>query len=60
MVNVPNSEIFVGNKTEQIDIIAIEIVDDLTFSNDFSPEISRKFDQIYSEVKEMLMELIKD
>ena len=45
---------------EQINIIAIEIVDDLNFSNDFSPEITRKLDQVCSNVKDMLMELLKD
>ena len=45
---------------DQINIIAIEIVEDLTFSNDFSPEITRKLDQVCSNVKDMLMELLKD
>lgn len=38
----------------RIDIIAIEIVEDLTFSNDFSEEIAPKYDNIYSEIKDQL------
>lgn len=44
---------------EQIDIIAIEIVEDLTFSNDFSPVISRKYKQICKEVSRLVTELIR-
>jgi hydrogenase maturation protease len=40
---------------EQIDIIAIEIVEDLTFSNEFSPPIARKYDEIYREVVEIII-----
>jgi hydrogenase maturation protease len=38
----------------RIDIIAIEIAEDLTFSNDFSEEIAPKYDNIYSEIKDQL------
>jgi len=42
----------------QIDIIAIEIVEDLTFSNDFSPMIANKSEQIYKEVSWLVNRLI--
>lgn len=35
----------------QINIIAIEIVEDLTFSEDYSPELQSKIVDIYSEVE---------
>jgi hydrogenase maturation protease len=44
----------------QIDIIAIEIVEDLTFSNEFSPIIAEKFDQIYNEVVRLVYKIIND
>jgi len=42
----------------RIDIIAIEIVEDLTFSNDFSKPISDKYDKIYHEIRETVVGLI--
>ena len=45
--------------TDKIDIIAIEIVEDLTFSNDFSPPIAKKYDRIYLEVLEKVKKLIQ-
>ncbi|MCG8306330.1 MAG: hydrogenase maturation protease [Cytophagales bacterium] len=42
----------------RIDIIAVEILEDLTFSNDFSPEISRNFDRIYWEVRRLVERMI--
>ena len=36
----------------QIEIIAIEIVEDLVFSHEFSPPIKRKYGQIYHKVLE--------
>jgi hydrogenase maturation protease len=42
----------------RIDIIAVEIVEDLTFSNDFSKPISDKYDKIYHEIRETVMGLI--
>jgi hydrogenase maturation protease len=38
----------------RIDIIAIEIVEDLTFSNEFSKDIAAKYDDIYKEIKDHL------
>ena len=43
----------------QIDIIAIEIVEDLTFSNEFSPSIAENYKQIYKEVLELVQKLIQ-
>lgn len=43
---------------EQIDIIAIEIVEDLTFSNDFSKELAGKYDDIYLKIKGFLEDSI--
>lgn len=53
-----------ANRTEmdipvQIDIIAIEIVEDLTFSNDFSPIIKKKYNEIYTEVATLVEKLLK-
>jgi hypothetical protein len=42
----------------RIDIIAVEIVEDLTFSNDFSKPISDKYDKIYHEIRETVMGVI--
>ena len=42
----------------RIDIIAVEIVEDLTFSNDFSKPISDKYDKIYHEIRETVVGLI--
>jgi len=43
---------------KKIDIIAIEIVEDLTFSNDFSKPISDKYEEIYHEIRETVQGLI--
>jgi len=44
---------------EHIDIIAIEIVEDLTFSNDFSKEIASRYEDIYLEIKDFLAKSIR-
>ena len=38
----------------RIDIIAVEIVEDLTFSNEFSEDIAFKYDDIYREINDYL------
>lgn len=43
---------------DQIDILAIEIVEDLIFSNEFSPPIAQKYEQMYREVLAEVKELI--
>jgi hydrogenase maturation protease len=44
---------------EQIDIIAIEILEDLTFSSSFSQPIADKYPKIFNEVKRSIQKLIK-
>jgi len=44
--------------TEKIDIIAIEIVEDLIFGNDFTPLLQGKFEEIKKEIEVMVKELI--
>ncbi|MBL7110390.1 MAG: hydrogenase maturation protease [Bacteroidales bacterium] len=44
---------------EQIRIIAIEIVEDLEFSEHFSPQIREKYPEILAEVRGYLQRLIK-
>lgn len=53
-----------GNKIgykipEKVDIIAVEIVEDLEFSNDFSPEISKNYSNILKNVKKMVLEMLQ-
>lgn len=43
---------------QEIDIIAIEIVEDLTFSSEFSKPIADKFESIYKEILESVTEMI--
>jgi hydrogenase maturation protease len=43
----------------QITILAIEIVEDLTFSNYFSPQVEAKFPEIVGEIKSYLSNLMK-
>lgn len=43
---------------EKIDIIAIEIVEDLVFSNEFSPLIETKYEHIYRKVSQLISELL--
>ena len=45
---------------EHIHIIAIEIVEDLVFSDEFSPLIAEKYDQIRQDVVGMVENLVKD
>jgi len=43
---------------DQINIIAIEIVEDLTFSDQLSPLIAEKYDQIFQEVVNSVRKMI--
>ena len=43
---------------EHIEILAIEIIEDLVFSNEFSQAIAKKIEQIYREVLEEVRKLI--
>jgi hydrogenase maturation protease len=42
---------------ENISIIAIEIVEDLTFNVNFSPIIEKKYDEIFNEALSMLIDI---
>jgi hydrogenase maturation protease len=42
----------------RIDIIAVEIVEDSTFSKDFSEDIASKYDIIYQEILESVDEIV--
>jgi len=43
---------------EFIHIIAVEIVEDRVFDDNFSPQIQEKYEEIYKEVKEITEEII--
>jgi len=45
---------------QEIKIIAIEIVEDLVFSNNYSPEIDKRYPEIYSEVISCVNEFISE
>jgi len=45
---------------EFIHIIAVEIVEDRVFDDNFSPKIQAKYEEIYKEVKEIVEEIISD
>jgi len=44
--------------TDKIEIIAVEIVEDLTFGDNFTPEVQGKYEEIKKEVETMINELI--
>ena len=43
---------------DPIHIIAIEIIEDLTFGNDFTPPLQARYPDIKMEVKKMVLELL--
>lgn len=45
---------------EEVHIIAIEIVEDMVFSNDFTPQIQARYPEILEEVSSMVEELIME
>lgn len=45
---------------QKIDIIAVEIVEDLVFSDEFSPRIKDKYEHIYRKVSGMISDLLLD
>ena len=45
---------------EKVHIIAIEIVEDMVFSNDFTPQVQARYPEIIEEVSEMVKELIEN
>ena len=48
------------NMPEVIDIIAIEIVEDLVFGENFSPEIRKNFSAILQNVEDYLNQILKN
>lgn len=51
-----NLNIFI---TDNIDIIAIEILEDLTFGDCFTPQLQEKYEEIKKEVETMVKELLQ-
>jgi hydrogenase maturation protease len=45
---------------EFIHIIAVEIVEDKIFNNDFSPQIQEKYEEIYDEIKIITERILAD
>ena len=39
----------------KIHIIAIEIVEDEVYSNDFTPEVQKRYDEFYGEIREFIV-----
>jgi len=48
-----------GYDMPEVGIIAIEIVEDLTFGTGFSPDLERRYKDIYSEIKEFLYPVLE-
>jgi len=48
------------NITDNIHIIAVEVVEDRVFSNDFSPEIQKKYEDITATVKRYINEILSE
>lgn len=46
--------------TDKIHIIAVEIIEDLTFGNDFTPPLQERYGEIKKEVEEMVRELLAE
>jgi hydrogenase maturation protease len=45
---------------EEVHIIAIEIVEDMVFSNDFTPQVQARYPEILEEVSEIVKELLEN
>jgi Ni,Fe-hydrogenase maturation factor len=45
---------------QKIHIIAIEIIEDRTFGNEFTEPLKRRYDEILSRVKESIITFVKD
>ena len=45
---------------EKVHIIAVEIVEDMVFSNDFTPQVQARYPGILEEVTEIVEELIRN
>lgn len=46
------------NMPSQIEIIAVEIIEDMVFGSEFTPQIQEKYPEIFSEVSEIVKEII--
>lgn len=44
----------------KIHIIAIEIVEDEVYSNDFTPEIQKRYDEFYREIREFVISIYQN
>jgi hydrogenase maturation protease len=44
----------------QIEIIAVEIIEDMVFGTDFTPQIQEKYPEIFTEVSEIVNSILKD
>ncbi len=45
---------------EDISIVAVEIVEDTVFSDNFTPAIDKRYDEIYNYVKEYISEILSE
>src|SRR5271157_5732080 len=45
---------------EKVHIIAIEIVEDMVFSNDFTPQVQARYPEILEKISEIVKELIEN
>jgi hydrogenase maturation protease len=43
---------------EKIDIIAVEIVEDMTFGEEFTPQVQEKYEEAYAKAKEIAVSLL--
>ena len=48
----------VGYDLPEVEIIAIEIVEDMEFGTEFSPELKSRFQDVYSEIRSFLLPVI--
>lgn len=49
----------IGYDMPEVGIIAIEIVEDLTFGTEFSPPVSKRYPSVYNEIKEFLIPVLE-
>jgi hydrogenase maturation protease len=49
----------IGYDMPEVGIIAIEIVEDLTFGTEFSPQVSIRYPSVYNEIKEFLIPILE-
>jgi hydrogenase maturation protease len=48
----------IGYDMPEVEIIAIEIVEDMEFGTEFSPELKSRFQDVYSEIRSFLLPVI--